>query len=119
MAQVAALVDPGIIALLTGDLHQLASLMRLNFRLRRQLYGDAVLGGNLHLIQVRACRAHCKYVLFWVVMRHACGGRGCFMQASMPACAMRAAEMGGSCKPAHQHVGSLLIGTTAGPGALP
>ena len=56
MAQVAALVEPGWEALLKRDYHQLASLMRLNFRLRRQLYGDAVLGPtNLKMVQVWAC----------------------------------------------------------------
>lgn len=52
MAQVAALVDPGMQALLTGDVPQLASLMRLNFRLRRQLFGDAALNTSLKLVQV-------------------------------------------------------------------
>lgn len=57
MAQVASLVEPGIPALIMGDLPQLASLMRLNFRLRRQLYGDAVIGAaNLKMIQVRGKR---------------------------------------------------------------
>jgi hypothetical protein len=53
MAQVAALVEPGWEALLKQDYQQLATLMRLNFRLRRQLYGDAVLGPTkLKMIQV-------------------------------------------------------------------
>lgn len=53
MAQVAALVEPARDALLRGDALQLAELMRLNFRLRRLLYGDEVVGGlNIRMVEV-------------------------------------------------------------------
>lgn len=53
MEQIASLTEPGMKALLTGDVQQLAALMRLNFRLRRQLFGDEVIGvTNLKMVQV-------------------------------------------------------------------
>lgn len=36
-----------------GDVHQLATLMNHNFRMRRQLFGDAVLGSrNIHMVEM-------------------------------------------------------------------
>lgn len=53
MEQIASLTEPGMKALLTGNVQQLAALMRLNFRLRRQLFGDEVIGvTNLKMVQV-------------------------------------------------------------------
>lgn len=53
MAQIAALAGQGRAALLARDPRQLAALMRHNFRLRRRLYGDAVVGpASLAMIEV-------------------------------------------------------------------
>lgn len=44
MRDLAALAQQGVEALQRRDYATLAALMRRNFRLRRQLYGDAVVG---------------------------------------------------------------------------
>ena len=51
MQQVATLAQAGRMALDQRKLHVLAALMSRNFRLRRQLYGDAVVGAqNLAMV---------------------------------------------------------------------
>lgn len=48
MASIAALVDKALVCLRTQDFAELASLIDANFALRRQLYGDDVVGhGNI------------------------------------------------------------------------
>lgn len=44
MEQIAALAEAGRVALEQRNWRELAALMRRNFQLRRQLYGDAVVG---------------------------------------------------------------------------
>jgi glucuronokinase len=52
MQQVAELAEQGRQALVRRDWQQLQELMNDNFRLRRQLYGDAVIGkANLGMVQ--------------------------------------------------------------------
>lgn len=46
MQQLAALAEAGHQALLNADTRRLAQLMNDNFRLRRQLYGDVVVGSD-------------------------------------------------------------------------
>lgn len=55
MQQLAGLADQGVEALREKDWGQLARLMHTNFSLRRQIYGDAVVGAaNLALVEAAA-----------------------------------------------------------------
>ncbi|KAI3433636.1 hypothetical protein D9Q98_003445 [Chlorella vulgaris] len=55
MQQLAALVPAGVRALQQQDTQQLANLMQQNFILRRQIYGDAVVGAaNLGMVEAAA-----------------------------------------------------------------
>ena len=55
MRQLAALAEQGRQALASADAHQLAWLMRDNLRLRRELYGDAVVGAaSLAMVEAAA-----------------------------------------------------------------
>lgn len=55
MRQVAALAELGAKALAQRDLGQLAALMRENFKLRRQMYGDHVVGAdNIRMVELAA-----------------------------------------------------------------
>ena len=56
MQQLAELAVQGRQALMRRDWKQLHELMNENFRLRRQLYGDAVIG-EMSLAMVQAARA--------------------------------------------------------------
>lgn len=55
MQQVAALAEQGVKALRQRDAHRLALLMNENLRLRRLMYGDAVVGAdNLAMVEAAA-----------------------------------------------------------------
>lgn len=55
MQQLAALVPAGVRALQQQDTQQLANLMQQNFIVRRQIYGDAVVGAaNLGMVEAAA-----------------------------------------------------------------